>query len=140
MRCPSCNHRNPGSAHFCEECGTSLPSTKLDVPQKHGVVKAVLVEYLGPEDTGVLHPLKLGRSGVGRGVDQDVALRDSRISSQHGFFVIEEDRAVFIDVSSNGSEVDGVLVRDDSVELHQGSVLKLGDTHLVILLVRPRRR
>lgn len=140
MKCSSCKHGNPGSARFCEQCGASLPTTRLDKPPKRGVVKAVLVEYVGPEDTGVLHPLKLGRSTVGRAPDGDVVLRDTRISAQHGYFVIEEDRAIFIDVSSNGSEVDGVLVRGDSVELHQGSVLKLGDTHLVVLVVRPRPR
>jgi pSer/pThr/pTyr-binding forkhead associated (FHA) protein len=43
-----------------------------------------------------------------------------------------------MDVSSNGTHVDGALVHGDSVELEQGSVLKLGDTHRVVLLVRPR--
>lgn len=140
MKCPRCAHPNPGRARFCEQCGASLPTTVLDAPARRGVVKAVLVEYLGPEDTGVLHPLKLGRTSVGRGSDQDVVLRDQRVSAQHGFFVVEEDRAHFLDVSSNGSEVDGVALRGGAADLDQGSVLKLGDTHLVVLLVRPRRR
>lgn len=138
MRCADCQHLNPSRARFCEACGKALPSTLVDLERPKGVVKAVLVEYLGPDDTGRLHPLKLGRNSVGRGEDQDVVLRDARISAQHGFFVIEPDRAAFLDVSSNGTTVDGGLVHGAQVELAQGSVLKLGGTHCVVLLVRPR--
>jgi len=35
MRCPSCNHDNPGDASFCEECGSKLelicPACKASV-------------------------------------------------------------------------------------------------------------
>jgi hypothetical protein len=138
LRCTGCKHLNPGRARFCEACGKALPATLVDAPRPKGVVKAVLVEYLGADDTGRLHPLKLGRSAAGRAADQDVILRDPRVSAQHGFFVVEPSRTLFMDVSSNGTHVDGALVHGDSVELEQGSVLKLGDTHLVVLLVRPR--
>ncbi|MBM4366125.1 MAG: FHA domain-containing protein [Deltaproteobacteria bacterium] len=95
----------------------------------------MLVEYRAPGDPGRVYSLRGGRNRLGRDDDRDVVLDDERVSGEHGIITITEDRARYLDSSSNGSMVDGQPVIGDVAELRSGSVLSLGGTSLVFLLV-----
>ncbi len=99
------------------------------------LVRAVLFEYRGPTDTGRVHPLRVGRNVIGRNEDCDVVVADGRVSSQHGFLFIRAEDATYVDVSSNGSTVNGTVVHGEQVVLQNHAVLALGGTTLVLAMV-----
>ncbi|MCK6525988.1 FHA domain-containing protein, partial [Myxococcota bacterium] len=85
---------------------------------------------------GRLHALRAGRNTVGRDPDQDVQVEDGRVSGRHGFlFIKESGEASFMDVSTNGSVVNGVALHGEVAELAHGAVLRLGGASLILLLV-----
>jgi hypothetical protein len=88
---------------------------------------------------GRLHPLRIGRNTIGRDPDQDVVVEDGRVSGRHGFlFIKESGEASFMDVSTNGSVVNGAALHGEVAELEHGAVLKLGGAALILLLVPPQ--
>lgn len=98
-------------------------------------VRAALFEYRGPTDAGHVHPLRVGRNTVGRNEDCDVVLPDGRVSGQHAFVFIRAEDATFVDVSSNGSVVNGTVVNGEQVVLQNHAVMQLGGTTLVLVIV-----
>lgn len=98
-------------------------------------VRAALFEYRGPTDTGRVHPLPTGRNTIGRDEGCSVVLSDSRVSSQHGYLFIRAEDATYVDVSTNGSVVEGRVVHGEQVVLQNHAVLKLGETTLVLVIV-----
>lgn len=100
-----------------------------------GLVRGALFEYRGPTDPGRVHPLRAGRNVLGRNADCDVIIDDGRVSGQHGFLFIRAEDASFIDVSSNGSVVNGAVVHGEQVVLQNHAVITLGGTTLVLVIV-----
>jgi pSer/pThr/pTyr-binding forkhead associated (FHA) protein len=78
-----------------------------------------------------------GRNTVGRDEGQDLRLEDGRVSGQHAFLFVRADGVSFIDVSTNGSLVDGKPVHGRQVDVDTGAVLRLGDTVLVLTRLAP---
>ena len=114
-------------AHTIVESANEGASTAL--------VRGALFEYRGPSDPGRVHPLRVGRNVVGRNDDCDVVLEDGRVSGQHAFVFIRSEDASFIDVSSNGSVVNGSVIHGDQVVLQNHAVITLGGTTLVLVIV-----
>ncbi|HEX5747639.1 MAG TPA: FHA domain-containing protein [Archangium sp.] len=104
-------------------------------PAAAGLVRGALFEYRGPTDPGRVHPLRAGRNVLGRNADCDVVLDDGRVSGQHAFLFIRAEDASFIDVSSNGSIVNGAVVHGEQIVLQNQSVITLGGTTLVLVIV-----
>lgn len=100
------------------------------------VVGAVLVRVRAA-DSGRVFALQAGRNTVGRADDNDVTVDDGRVSSQHGFLFVDERGARFLDVSSNGSVIDGEEVVGGSADLTHGSRIQLGDATLSVMLLPP---
>ncbi len=98
-------------------------------------VRGALVEYGSPSDAGKVHGLRAGSNALGRDAECDVVLEDQRISKKHAVIVIRSDEATYMDVSSNGSVVDGRLVQAATVPLRQGSVILLGTRRILFMLV-----
>lgn len=94
---------------------------------------AVLVAYARPDAPGVVHTLRMGRNTVGRDESNDIRLDDGRVSGQHAFVFVREDGASFIDVSTNGSVVDGRALIGEQTSLGDGGWLRLGGTCLVFV-------
>jgi pSer/pThr/pTyr-binding forkhead associated (FHA) protein len=82
-----------------------------------------------------VHALRAGRNTLGRDPDCDVVLEDGRVSGQHAFLFIRTEDASYMDVSSNGSVVNGAVVHGDQVVLQSNAVLTLGGTTLVVVIV-----
>jgi pSer/pThr/pTyr-binding forkhead associated (FHA) protein len=60
---------------------------------------------------------------------------DGRVSGQHAFLFIRAEDASFIDVSSNGSIVNGAVVHGEQIVLQNQAVITLGGTTLVLVIV-----
>jgi pSer/pThr/pTyr-binding forkhead associated (FHA) protein len=99
------------------------------------VVRAALFEYRGAADAGRVHALHNGRNTLGRDEGCSIVLSDGRVSGQHGFLFIRADDATYVDVSTNGSVVEGRVVHGEQVVLQNHAVLKLGETTLVLVIV-----
>jgi pSer/pThr/pTyr-binding forkhead associated (FHA) protein len=93
------------------------------------------VAYRGPDDAGTIHPLQLGSNAIGRGAHVAVKLDDEAVSDKHGVVYVQEDAARFVDVSLNGSIVDGRAVHGDAVPLQTGANLVIGTTVLVFTML-----
>jgi pSer/pThr/pTyr-binding forkhead associated (FHA) protein len=100
-----------------------------------GLIRGALFEYRGPTDPGRVHPLRAGRNTLGRNSDCDVVLEDGRVSGQHAFLFVRAEDASFMDVSSNGSIVNGAAVHGEQVILQNHAVLNLGGTTLVLVVI-----
>jgi pSer/pThr/pTyr-binding forkhead associated (FHA) protein len=114
------------------------PRTVLENPSEAtalGLVRGALFEYRGPTDPGRVHPLRAGRNVLGRDPECNVVIEDGRISGQHAFLFLRAEDASYMDVSSNGSIVNGSVVHGEQVVLQNHAVLTLGGTTLVLALI-----
>ncbi|HEX8819567.1 MAG TPA: FHA domain-containing protein [Archangium sp.] len=100
-----------------------------------GLIRGALFEYRGPTDPGRVHPLRSGRNVLGRDAGCDVVVDDGRVSGQHAFLFIRAEDASYMDVSSNGSIVNGSVVHGEQIILQNHAVLTLGGTTLVLVIV-----
>ncbi len=91
----------------------------------------VLVARSRASDPGVVYVLRQGRNTLGRDEGQDIRLTDGKVSNQHAFVFVRPDGASFIDVSTNGSLLDGVVLHGQQGELRDGSWFRVGGTVLV---------
>jgi hypothetical protein len=82
-------------------------------------------------------PLLEGRSTVGRDDDRDVVIHDERTSGQHGFINVEGEHAIFMDASTNGSKVDGEVVKFGPATIQHGSVIVTGSARIVVAILPP---
>ena len=72
-----------------------------------------------------------GTARIGRGTDNEIVLRDERVSRHHGQLSARQGNLVFTDLgSTNGSFVNGSRVRE--IVLGSGDVLRLGNSTLTI--------
>jgi hypothetical protein len=73
-----------------------------------------------------------GTLRVGRGIDNDIVLRDERVSRHHGRFTSRHGVMVYTDLdSTNGSLVNGMRVREAGLGV--GDTVRLGRATLTIL-------
>jgi hypothetical protein len=98
-------------------------------------IRGALVEFRGPDDPGRLHPLREGRNVIGRNPDSDVVLDDGRVSGQHAMLYVRSNDATVVDVSRNGTVVDGRILTDGAQSaLGHGSRLQIGEAQFLLLL------
>lgn len=125
---PSPTPRRP-TLHGAAVAGAARPTPARPV--------GVLLVMLRPDDPGVAHILREGRTTIGREEGHDVRLDDAHVSGLHGFVFASPGGARFIDVSTNGSRVDGAVCHGAQVDLRAGSVLALGGARLVFSPLAP---
>ena len=98
-------------------------------------VEGALFVYANPTDPGSVHPLRSGRNRIGRGDDCEVVLQDGSVSLQHAFIMLKPDATTFMDISQNGSIVDGKPVIGDTAVLADSAVIRVGETVLVFVRI-----
>lgn len=98
-------------------------------------LRGVIVELRAPDDPGRLHPVYEGRNTLGRGEDNDVCIDDGRVSGQHAFVFALPERTSWLDVSTNGSHVDGRDIHGEQVPLRHGSRVRIGGSQLIYLAI-----
>lgn len=102
-------------------------------------LRGALFEYRGPGHPGFIHTLREGKNVLGRDPAVcDVVLEDDRASKQHAFLFIRDEEVSLLDISTNGSTVDGRLVRGSEVRLSSPSVIQVGGLRLIFVFL-PRR-
>lgn len=101
-------------------------------------VRGVLLEYRSRTDTGKVHALHAGRTAIGRSADCDIVLDDQQASKQHAIIYVRGDDASFMDISSNGSVIDGRRVHGGQTTLQQGSTIVIGARLYVFLYTSER--
>lgn len=80
--------------------------------------------------------LSEGQYKIGRSEENDICLKSSKVSKNHGLLVVKSGKVAILDTgSSNGTFVNGVLIKKQRVEY--GDVIDLGDYQ--IRLVREFR-
>jgi hypothetical protein len=99
------------------------------------LVRGALFEYRGANDPGRVHPVRAGRNVLGRDASCDIVIDDGRVSGQHAYLFLRAEDASFMDVSTNGSHVDGRVINGEQVTLQHGSVIELGDSRLVLAMI-----
>lgn len=102
-------------------------------------LRGALFEYRGLGHHGFIHTLRSGRNVLGRdpGVC-DVVLEEDRASKQHAYLFIRDEDVSYLDISTNGSVVDGRPVHGTEVRLNNPSVIQVGGLRLVFVFL-PRR-
>ncbi|MCS6900078.1 MAG: FHA domain-containing protein [Myxococcales bacterium] len=110
-------------------------SPEVGAPQLRGA----LFEYRAKGHPGFIHTLRDGKNVLGRDPAVcDVVLEDDRTSKQHAFLFIRDEDASFLDISTNGSIVDGRPVRSSEVKLSSSSVIQVGGLRLIFVFL-PKR-
>lgn len=85
---------------------------------------------------GNVYPIAGIATRIGRLSDNDIALQDGRVSRHHALVIDNGLTYVLKDLnSSNGVFIDGQRVLDSGL-LHDGTVVRIGDTELVFVLIR----
>lgn len=98
-------------------------------------IRAVLVEFRGPDDPGRVHPLYEGRNAIGRDSECDVILDDPNISKMHGFIYVDDEGSRIVDNSQNGTIVAGRTLRGAQSALTGGTRIDLGEVRFVFVPV-----
>ncbi|MEN9799131.1 MAG: hypothetical protein RL653_2827 [Pseudomonadota bacterium] len=98
-------------------------------------VRAALIEFRGSGDPGRIHAVREGRNILGRDPDCGVRLEDGRASGKHGYLMLRENDALFTDISTNGTIVDGRILQGDQAPLTHGTRLEIGGSVLVFLFL-----
>lgn len=102
-------------------------------------LRGALFEYRGLGHQGFIHTLREGRNVLGRDAAVcDVILEEERASKQHAFLFIRDEDVSYLDISSNGSTIDGRPVRGTEVKLSSPSVIQIGGLRLIFVFL-PRR-
>jgi pSer/pThr/pTyr-binding forkhead associated (FHA) protein len=119
------NKKQPESLHSSEESSaeiTSLSAKDLGFLVTSGQQKGLLQKF--PEKK----PFWIGRSD-----SCDFVIKEDRmISSRHCCFLLKEDKLSLEDTSSNGTQVNGRLLKKEKTFLKNTDILKLGKTNLQI--------
>lgn len=81
------------------------------------------------DPNGVDFRLFEGRNIIGKDFDCRVCVNDPKVSGQHAILLFRNDKFRLKDnLSTNGTLVNGEDIDDDSVVLHDGDIIQVGDT------------
>lgn len=136
-RAPSRDSGGGGAFDRAPRATTPAPrSTIVPAPAERASgepIAGVIVAYRTPTDAGTLHRLRFGRNTIGRAPSNDVVLDDDSVSENHAFVFLDpgSQGARFLDVSMNGSLVDGARVSGAQADLVAGTTMIVGTTVLV---------
>lgn len=91
------------------------------------------IRLITPDGQKLEFELTIDHARIGRGLDNDIVVPDSSVSTNHGELLLKSDGRVEIhDLgSTNGTIVDGVRV--ESIVLGDGGVFRLGNVEGLIL-------
>jgi Protein of unknown function (DUF3662)/FHA domain len=92
---------------------------------------AARLRIIGRESDEIVHEFDGSGLTIGRAVDNDLVIPDSRVSRHHARIVGRRGTLVYADLgSTNGSRVNGVVVGE--LVLGAGDRIEMGDTVIVV--------
>ena len=131
---PNLGHSNLG--HSSPQGLQNSNQTRPTPPKKQPKIpRGVLIIREG-DDMKTMHIID-GKTSIGREDDCTVVLQDERVSSLHAIIYVDEKSQRYIDISTNGSQVNGESCHYDKVDLKNGANIMVGDVLLVFMLIPP---
>lgn len=79
--------------------------------------------------------LREGRTRVGRRADLEIVVDDPKASTEHALIRVENGEAWMLDTSANGTLVAGRRCLNDRAVVTDGTVLRIGDTLIVLKIL-----
>ncbi len=105
----------------------------LERPEEPSVAgAAIILPATGPARSVLLRE---GRTRIGRRDGAEIRLDDPKASTDHALLRIEGGEAWLLDTSANGTLVSGTACVNDRADITDGSVLRVGDTLVVLKLL-----
>ncbi len=78
---------------------------------------------------GIDYKIYEGRNVVGRDIDSNITVEDKTVSGKHATILFRADKYKIKDeLSAHGTFVNDQDIEEDTVELHDGDIVKLGET------------
>jgi pSer/pThr/pTyr-binding forkhead associated (FHA) protein len=105
----------------------------LERPEEPSVAGAAII--LPPDGPARTALLREGRTRIGRRDGVEICLDDPKASTDHALLRIEGGEAWLLDTSANGTLVSGTACVNDRADLSDGSVLRVGDTLVIVKLL-----
>jgi pSer/pThr/pTyr-binding forkhead associated (FHA) protein len=122
LMCPSCSHLNRQGNRYCSNCGLEF----ADEEKSAGPCLSVLTS----DQSSVVFPVKDGTTTIGRNIENSIVLNDEQVSSNHAAIFTDELKVWIDDLKSrNGVYLNGKRITSQSL-LHDGSLIRLGNTIL----------
>lgn len=122
--------RADGAGETVADGGGHPDDTMVFRPPAPAAPRAVLRE-IGPDGRARRVAIEARVLTLGRATDNDLVIRDARVSRHHARLQVRQGRLVLTDLhSTNGTRVNGVRVGE--VALGEGDRIQIGDTTLVV--------
>lgn len=113
--------------------GEALHTEKLDRSEEVSEVRRASLRVASGEDEGAVFGTGARRCVIGTHPTADVRLHDRTVSRFHCELVMTPTEIVLCDLQSrNGTQIDGVRI--ERAHLHDGAVITVGSTQLVLSL------
>jgi Inner membrane component of T3SS, cytoplasmic domain len=131
---------NPSGASFA-----SRPTSEMNVKPEMtaavcGKIVGVLVTYSW-NPKGQIYPLREGRNIIGRDKDCEISIpEDQTLSSRHSHITYIQNFVVGDLVSESGTDVDGLPVEQQALELKNYATIRVGSTQLTFIALAPLGR
>ena len=121
LECLKCGYENRPNVNFCTQCGNKIVLSNEREPT---------LTMLFGEGQELIFSIKRNRTTIGRDIENDIVLRDSKISKVHAIIVKENGEIWIEDLDSkNGVYVNGRKI-EGKKKLMNGNLIKLGFTIL----------
>ena len=157
MRCNNCGWENPNGSTVCEKCNAPLLDLRKglsDISKNDSSpfrINSAMCYCQMPTDWGnqdehlehrrhvgwlintksAKYKLHEGRNIIGRDASCDISILDSHVSLKHAIVVFRNDKFSIMDnMSSWGTFVNGKDIESEKIELHDGDIIKVGETVL----------
>ena len=112
------------------------PQAPVETPKpKAKIPRGVAIVQEGIKADSI--PLLEGKTSIRREEDHDIVLSDDRVSGFHGIIYLDEKSQRYLDVSTNGSKINGNTCHYDKVELQNGSRIEIGEVIITFVLIPP---
>ena len=76
-----------------------------------------------------------GKTSIGRDEDHDIVLEDDRVSGFHGIIYVDDNSQRYLDVSTNGSTINGNICHYDKSDLQNGARIEIGNVIITFVLI-----
>jgi hypothetical protein len=110
-----------------EETGSGSVVVKKEQRSNRRLVGWLVTYSIDP--LGIDYKLYEGRNVAGRDADSQITVNDKTVSGKHATILFRAEKYKIKDeLSSHGTFVNGEDIEEETVELHDGDIIKLGDT------------
>jgi len=120
--CQACNQKNRYGNRYCTNCGFEFGTSEE--------ITGPCLSILTSDQSSVVFPIKEGKTTIGRNIENTIVINDEQVSYLHAA-ILSEDQNIWIEdlKSRNGVYLNGKRITSRCL-LHDGSLIRLGNTIL----------